>query len=401
MKLWDVESSLDPVVERYTVGDDYLVDRELVEYDCLASIAHARMLRKMGFLTAKEEEALTTVLQEAQELARQGRFEIRPEQEDCHTALEQFLVQRVGEAGKKIHTARSRNDQVLAALRLLYKARLQEIETLVGQFTRALAEFSKRWGKVPLPGYTHTRKAMPSTVGLWAGAFKEAMRDNRKALRWVRDLIDQSPLGTGAGYGLPVKVDRAFTARELGFARVQRNPLYVQNSRGKFEAAMVHVLALVHGDLNRLASDVILFSMPELGYFRLPAQICTGSSLMPHKQNPDVLELMRAHYHTILADEMAIATLVANLTSGYHRDLQLVKARVLSALRLTRQSLAVAAHVLPLFRVDAERCRQAMTPELFSAQRALMEAAKGKAFRDAYREEARRWRQEGPQETGS
>ncbi|MDZ7270254.1 MAG: lyase family protein [candidate division KSB1 bacterium] len=397
MKLWDDEASLDPEVERYTVGRDYLVDRELIEYDCLASMAHAKMLRKMGVLSSEEERALKEALEEARELARSGRFEIRPEQEDCHTALEQFLVTKVGEAGKKIHTARSRNDQVLAALRLLYKARLREIDQLAVGFAEALKVFSRRWRAVPIPGYTHTRKAMPSTVGLWAGAFLESLQDNRKALRWAQGLIDQSPLGTGAGYGLPVKIDRALTARELGFARVQRNPLYVQNSRGKFEASIVHVLSLFHYDLNRFASDVIFFSMPELGYFQLPREICTGSSLMPHKHNPDVFEIMRAHYHSILSDEVAIASLSANLISGYHRDLQLIKVRVLDALRVTADSLSIAARVLPRIEVDAQRCREAMTPELFSAQRVLLEAFKGTAFRDAYRDEAQLWRKRGGQ----
>ncbi|MGQ9559262.1 MAG: argininosuccinate lyase [Candidatus Oleimicrobiaceae bacterium] len=391
MKLWGSDAHLDPEVERFTVGDDYEVDRELVEYDCLASMAHAKMLRRMGVLSAKEERALLAALQEVRALAQRGAFEIRPEQEDCHTAIEEYLVRVAGEAGKKIHTARSRNDQVLAALRLLYKARLQEIEQGTEQLAQVLASFGARWEQVPLPGYTHTRKAMPSSVGLWAGAFAESMADNLDALRWVRKLIDQSPLGTGAGYGLPVQVDRDFTAKEMGFARVQQNPLYVQNSRGKFEAAILHVLTMVLADLNRLATDVIFFSMPELGYFRLPPELCTGSSLMPHKHNPDGFEMLRAHYHTVVADEYAVAGLVGNLISGYHRDLQLSKGRVLRALRVTRASVRMAAHVIPKIQVDQERCQQAMGAELYTVQKVLQETLRGRPFRDAYRNEARRW----------
>ncbi|MCR4440148.1 MAG: argininosuccinate lyase [bacterium] len=395
MKLWSDEGRLDPEVERYTVGDDYIVDRELVEYDCQASVAHAKMLRRLGVLTAEEEERLIVALHEIRDLARQGAFEIRPEQEDCHTAIEHFLVARVGEAGKKIHTARSRNEQVLAALRLLYKARLREIEERAQRLLAVFEAFAARWGPVPMPGYTHTRKAMPSTVGLWVGAFTEAMLDNLDALRWLFRLVDQSPLGTGAGYGLPIEVDRAFTAKELGFARVQQNALYVQNSRGKFEAAILHVLGMLLGDLNRLATDVILFSLPELGYFRLPTELCTGSSLMPHKQNPDVLEVLRAQYHVVVADEFAVATLSGNLISGYHRDLQLIKNKVLSALRATRESLDIAAHVASKIEVDEERCRKAMSDELYSVQRVLAEALRGKPFRDAHRNEARRWKEPG------
>ncbi|MBC7187449.1 MAG: argininosuccinate lyase [Calditrichaeota bacterium] len=395
MKLWSDGGRLDPKVERYTVGDDYIVDRELVEYDCQASVAHARMLRRMGVLSAEEEEALVAALDEIRALARQGRFEVRPEQEDCHTAIEQFLVAKVGEAGKKIHTARSRNDQVLVALRLLYKERLREIEEQAGRLLMVFKAFAERWGQVPMPGYTHTRKAMPSTVGLWIGAFAESMFDNLDAVRWVIRLVDQSPLGTGAGYGLPVEVDREFTAKELGFARVQQNALYVQNSRGKFEAAILHVLGMLLSDLNRLATDVILFSLPELGYFRLPAEVCTGSSLMPHKQNPDVFEVLRAQYHVVLADEFAVASLSSNLISGYHRDLQLIKSKVLSGLRITRESLEVAAHVVSKIEVDEERCRKAMSDELYSVQRVLAETLRGKPFRDAYRNEARRWQEPG------
>lgn len=391
MKLWGSDAHLDPEVEHFIVGDDYEVDRELVEYDCLASMAHAKMLRRMGVLSAEEERALLAGLQEVRGLAQRGAFEIRPEQEDCHTAIEEYLVRVVGEAGKKIHTARSRNDQVLAALRLLYQARLQEIEQRTEQLAQVLATLGARWEQVPLPGYTHTRKAMPSSVGLWAGAFAESMADNLDALRWVRKLIDQSPLGTGAGYGLPVQLDRDFTAKEMGFARVQQNPLYVQNSRGKFEAAILHVLTMVFADLNRLATDVIFFSMPELGYFRLPPELCTGSSLMPHKHNPDVFEMLRAHYHTVVADEYAVAGLVGNLISGYHRDLQLSKGRVLRALRLTSASVSVAAHVIPKIQVDEERCRQAMGAELYTVQQVLQETLRGRPFRDAYRNEARRW----------
>ncbi len=395
MKLWAKDSQLLPEIERFTAGEDVHLDQVLVPYDCRASMAHAKMLEKIGLLTPAESKALQSALEEIVRLHAEGKFQIRPDQEDCHTAIEEYLTEKLGDAGKKIHTGRSRNDQVLTALRLYYKDELEKLKSEVEALRKAFLQFGKRFGKIPLPGYTHTRKAMPSSIGLWIGAFADSMRDNLAAIRWVSQLIDQSPLGAGAGYGVPLPLDREFTASALGFSRVQKNPLYTQNSRGKFEASLLHVIGTVLLDLNRFASDVIFFSLPELGYLQLPETITTGSSIMSHKKNPDAFEILRGHYHRVLGHELTVRTLTANLISGYHRDLQLLKRPVMESFQLAHECLTVAHVLTENLQVDEARCRSAMTEELYSVHRVLEQVQQGIPFRDAYRNEAQRWRKKG------
>ena len=395
MKLWAKNSRLLPEIERFTAGEDVHLDQVLVPYDCRASAVHARMLQKIGVLTPFESEALQAALEEIIRLHAEGKFQIRPEQEDCHTAIEEYLTQKLGEIGKKIHTGRSRNDQVLTALRLYYKDELQKLRNEAGELIGAFEAFSERFGDVPLPGYTHTRKAMPSSVGLWVGAFVEAMQDNLRALDWVTGLVDQCPLGAGAGYGVPLPLDREFTAGELGFGRVQQNPLYTQNSRGKLEASLLHGMGLFLLDLNKFASDVIFFSQPELGFLELSEAVTTGSSIMPHKKNPDPFEILRAHYHRVLGNEMSVRSLAANLISGYHRDFQLLKRPVMDSFQMTHESLAATRLLVREITVNERRCREAMTEELYSVERAMQRVQQGKSFRDAYFEEAEKWRKKG------
>ena len=391
MRLWGKGKTVHEKILAFTVGDDPQLDRELIVYDCQASQAHARMLGEMGILTPREVEALCEVLSEIQRLAEQGKFKISPGEEDGHTAIENYLTDRLGETGKKIHTARSRNDQVLTALRLYYRHHLAEIEQHIRHLQTVLGNFSRRKGQIPLPGYTHTRKAMPTTVGQWAEAFREALKDDLQMLRAVKKLVDQSPAGSGAGYGIPLQIDRDMLAQQLGFSRLQKNPLYVQNSRGKFEASLLHMLGFVQFDLNRLASDLILFSLPELGYFELPTEMTTGSSIMPHKKNPDALELVRAYYHRLLGMEMELRSLIGNLISGYHRDLQLTKRPIMEAFHLVEQSLEIMALVFEKLEVREENCRRALTPELFATQEVYELVAQGVPFREAYRQIAQKW----------
>ncbi|MDE1864999.1 MAG: argininosuccinate lyase, partial [Candidatus Micrarchaeota archaeon] len=256
--------------------------------------------------------------------------------------------------GMKVHTARSRNDQSLTALRLYYKEELKETENLVLELIESLEAFKKKYGKTVLPGYTHTRKAMPSSIALWSGAFLDSMDNNLEILGSVLKLIDQSPLGSGAGYGVPIKIDRKFTAKELGFAKVQGNPIYVQNSRGKFEAAIVGALSQVMLDLNKIACDLILFSMPEFGYFILPRKFLTGSSMMPHKNNPDLLEILRGSYHVVNSYEFMIKGIAANLISGYNRDIQLTKGAIMKSFDISRESLGVAIMLFDNLSVDKD-----------------------------------------------
>ncbi len=384
MKLWEKGYSLNKEIEEFTVGNDYILDSKLVRYDCIASIAHAKMLNKIGILDNAELEKISAALNEIIKLDSVGKFIISKEDEDCHTAIEKYLTKKIGKAGKKIHMARSRNDQVATALRLYYKDSLNEISELANKFSSSLFLLKDRYRSVEIPGYTHMRKAMPSSIGMWADAFIESMSDNKRAISSAIELLDQSPLGTGAGYGLPMKVDRRLTAKLLKFSRVQKSPIYVQNSRGKFEFVILNAIAMIMFDLNKMASDIILFSMPEFGYFEIPREFCTGSSIMPHKMNPDVLELMRARYHQIAAAQAGVMGIASNLISGYNRDMQLTKGYVMDGIEAAKSSLKIASLIIKGLKVDRERCKEAMTKELYSVKDAYELAKKGVAFRDAY-----------------
>jgi len=385
MKLWDKGYNLEAAIERFTVGEDPQLDLELLPYDCRGSRAHARGLHRIGLLSAEELAGIERELAAIADDATAGRITIPLELEDCHTFIEDRLTRVLGETGKKIHAGRSRNDQVLTALRLLQRDRLTHIKDAVNLFRQALQGFIDRFGTVPLPGFTHTRKAMPSSVAMWAGAFRDALTDDLPLLEGVERLIDQSPLGTGAGYGMPLPLDRSFTSTEMGFSRVQENPIYAQLSRGKFELAIVQVLVQIMMDLNRLASDIILFSLPDFGWLKLPDRFCTGSSLMPQKKNPDVLELVRAGLHVVTSDQQRLQGIAGNMISGYHRDLQLTKKPLFEAFATTFDSLTVMTAVMNGLDVDPIRCRAAMTKELFATERACELVRQGMPFRDAYR----------------
>ena len=384
MKLWQKNYSLNKQVEKFTVGDDYKIDQKLVKYDCLASIAHAKMLNKIGILTKTECNKLIAVLNEIIKSDGRGEFVIKQEDEDCHTAIENYLIKKLRSIGKKIHTARSRNDQILTALRLYYKDEIKGIVQLVDELVKVLISFKDKHGTVEMPGYTHMRKAMPSSVGMWAESFIESMYDNKTLLLDMAKLVDQSPLGTGAGYGLPIEVDRKLTAELLGFKEIQKNPIYVQNSGGKFESSILHALSQITFDFNKMASDILVFSTPEFGYFELPSKLCTGSSIMPHKKNPDVLELLRAKYHQIVSYEFEVKSVIGNLISGYNRDLQLTKEPMINGFEITKECLGVMRLFLEKLQVNRENCKKAMTKELYAAEKAYKLVEKGIPFRDAY-----------------
>ncbi len=385
MKLWDKGAPLNEQVEAFTVGEDYLLDALLVPYDCAASKAHAQMLAGAGILDETELADLLAGLDEIVRLHAAGEFVIRPADEDCHTAIESFLTDKYGQAGKKIHTARSRNDQVLTAMRLYEKDALADIASAIDELIGAIDHQRKQHGQVALPGFTHTRKAMPASVDMWFGAYAAALADDNKLLSTVREIIDQSPLGSGAGFGVPMEIDRQATAEAMGFAAVQPT-MYCQHSRGKFEAIIIDALAQVMADLARMAGDLILFSMDTFGFFSLPGELCTGSSIMPHKKNPDVLELIRGHYAGVLGAGVTVKTLTAGLISGYHRDMQLTKGPTMQALTTTGQCLAMMRLVFEELQVNADRCEAAMTDELQATARVYELVRGGMAFRDAYRQ---------------
>ncbi len=390
MKLWNVYK-LNKEIEDFTVGEDYILDQKLVKYDCIGSMAHAEMLGKIGVFKEEEVKKIVKELNNIIQLAKVGKFKILQEEEDCHTAIENYLTKKLGDLGKKIHTGRSRNDQVLTALRLCYKDDLENCMKLIRDFIEAMREFVKKYGKIKLPGYTHTRKAMPSSIALWGDSFIESMEDNLTLINFVFKLVNQSPLGTGVGYELPIKVDRRYVSKLLGFKKIQKNPIYTQNSRGKFESTILHSLSQVMFDLNKMANDLITFTIPELGYFEIPPEFCTGSSIMPQKQNPDVLELLRAKYYTILSYESQIKTLIGNLLSGYNRDLQLTKEPTMRALEITKKSLSIAKLIIENLKVNEEKCKKGLTEEIYATERVYKLVEKGVPFRKAYQKISKKY----------
>lgn len=385
-KLWEKGYDLDSLIEEFTVGEDYLVDMKLIKYDVKASIVHAEMLEKMGYLERHEFIKIKEALEELLTLVESGKFCIDPEEEDSHTAIENFLVQKLGEAGKKIHTARSRNDQVLTALRLLYKDELKDVCRHLKGLRSVLRNFAKKYGHIKFAGFTHTRKAMPANFRMWGMALCDALKDDEIMINLAIRLIDQSPLGTGAGYGVPIKIDRNYIANRLGFSKVQRNPIYSQNSRAKFDYLILHCLSQVSYDLNRFASDIIFFSLPDIGYLIIPENLCTGSSIMPQKMNPDPVELVRAYHSRIISKALESALISMNLISGYHRDMQLLKITVLETFKDIKDMLRVTCRIFEKIQVNGNKCKESLTEEVMATQevyRLLME--KGMSFRDAYR----------------
>ena len=385
-KLWDKGGRLDPMVERFTVGDDRRHDRKLLKADAVASLAHADMLGAIGILTASERAGLRDALQAALAEIDAGRFRIGDDEEDGHSALERFLTRRAGDAGKKIHTGRSRNDQVIAALRLYTREWLLDFRASVAELAAALIDFAVLHERTPMAGRTHMQPAMPSTVGLWAAAFAEALIDDADLIACSYRRNDRSPLGAAAGYGAPLPVDRAMVAKALGFAGVQNNVLYVNTSRGALEAQVVEAAGCVCGTLARLAWDLLLFTLPEIGCFRLPEELTTGSSIMPQKRNPDLLELVRAKAAFVDGQAATIRSIVHHLPSGYHRDLQQTKGPFLTALEEAAGIVLVMRLAVARLAVDRGRLRAGCTPELMATDRVYGLVAQGAAFRDAYRQ---------------
>ena len=385
MKLWKKSYNLDEKVENYTVGNDYLLDNKLLKYDCEASIAHAKMLHKINILTNDEINSLVQELENIVRLHEKGEFIIKKSDEDCHTAIENHLTEKLGEAGKKIHTARSRNDQVLTALRLYYLDNLEFIKNQTDEFTQTLETKSKEFEGIKIPGFTHTRKAMVTSIDVWINAFHDSMSDNQKFLENVQNIVSQSPLGTGAGYGIPLKLERQFTSDLLGFQIPQKNPIYTQNSRGKFEALILSLLTYIMFDLNKLANDLILFSMPGIDFFKLPDEFTTGSSIMPQKKNPDVMEIMRGNYHKVLSLEMRIKSMMSNLIMGYHRDFQLFKEAIMEAFDVTIESMDIAEHVMKNLVINKDVCEKHIDDEVRATEKVYKLVEEGVAFRDAYR----------------
>ncbi len=387
--LWGNGLPLDAAIHRFTVGDDPVVDLALAPHDALGSAAHARMLAHVGLLKQEEARALVGALKALHDEARAGAFTIRPEQEDGHTALEAALVQRVGEAGKRIHLARSRNDQVLLAVRLLLREEVLGLGARAVELAGTFLDFAQAHQGVAMPGYTHLRRAMPSTFGMWGMAFAEGLLEELEALRGVWARIDRCPLGAAAGFGVPLPIDREYVAALLGFSRVQRSPIDAQNGRGRHEAAVLGWGCSVAGTLEKWLWDVQLYSTDEFGFLALPEAFTTGSSIMPQKKNPDVVELARARCRELRGLAHQVEAVAGGLPSSYHRDFQLLKRPTLAALSSLRELLDVLARLVPALQVKADAAARACDDSLYAAHHAYALVAQGMAFRDAYRQVGR------------
>ncbi len=384
-RLWDKGEPLDARVLHYTAGDDHALDDRLVAYDVRASIAHAEMLRAQGLLTGADLDAIRVGLAELALEHAAGSWRVTLEDEDCHTALESRLVERIGEAGERVHLGRSRNDQVLVALRLYLRDAITALAGGAEEVAGTLDGVAARYPDLALPGYTHLQRAMPSSVPLWAGGFAAEIRDDAAGLRGVSRRNEKNPLGSAAGYGVPrLPIDREATRAALGFAEVHAPVTAVQLSRGKAEAQALFEIALLMGDLGRLASDLVLWNTEEFGFVALPAALTTGSSIMPQKRNPDVFELVRGRTATAQACLFEALAITAKLPSGYHRDLQLLKAPLFRGIDLASATLAVLAGALPQLAFRPERI--VLSPDLDAAERAYALVLElGIPFREAYR----------------
>ena len=384
-RLWDKGAPLDARVLNYTAGDDHQLDERLVRYDIQASIAHAEMLGEQGLVSPDDVATIRTALEGIGDEHARGLWHVTLEQEDCQTAIENRLTMRIGATGGRLHAGRSRNDQVLAALRLYLGDAAEALCTGAIAVAAALDALAARDGAVELPGYTHMQQAMPSTVALWALGFAAEIRDDAEGLRQCRRRIAKNPLGSAAGYGTPnLNVSREATRRRLGFAEIHEPVTAVQLSRGKAEAQLLFEITLLAQDTGRLAADLLLFYTQEFGFVSLPDEFTTGSSIMPQKRNPDVFELIRGRSTVAQAALFEVLGITQKLTSGYHRDLQLIKQPLFRAIDSCRQTLDILPSALDGVRFRPENIR--LDPGINAAAEAnALVAREGIPFREAYR----------------
>ncbi len=384
-KLWQTKSTkLHPLVEKYTVGNDYILDMRLLPFDIQASKAHAAALVKAKILTKAEYAKLSKALNEILKLRQDGKFVIKQSDEDCHTAIEGHLVEKLGDLGKKIHTCRSRNDQVLVATRLYSRKKIKQISAELIKLEKVFLAMAKRYEFIPMPGYTHTRRAMPSSVGHWAAAYFEELTNDHKLLETAYWLNDQNPMGAAAGFGVNMPLDRNLTTKLLGFKRVQVNSLYCVNSRGTTESYILSVLTKIMMTLGRLANEMIWFTTPEYNFFHLPPEFTTGSSIMPQKRNPDIFEIVRSNVNVIVALQTQVKDISKNLISGYNRDTQLTKEPLIKGMGIARRSLEVVALVMSGIKPNKPVLMKSLAPEFFAVHEANRLVKEGMPFRDAY-----------------
>ena len=384
MKLWDKGYAIEQAIEQFTVGRDRELDLFLAPWDVLGTMAHIRMLCHIGLLEEEELHTLSKELKQIYQEIQQGKFTIEEGIEDVHSQVELMLTRRLGDTGKKVHSGRSRNDQVLLDLKLFFRQAIREVVEETNRLFTTLQGLSEKHKAVLIPGYTHLQIAMPSSFGLWFGAFAESLVDDVVFLKAVYQVADQNPLGSAAGYGSSFPLDRSMTTKLLGFSQMSYNVVYAQMGRGKTEKLLAFALASLASTLNKLAADVSLYMSQNFSFISFPKELTTGSSIMPHKKNPDVFEIMRAKTNRLQALPNEIGHITTNLPSGYHRDLQLTKESLLPAIEDMKACLYMADFMLQQIEVNTDILDDPMYDYLFSVERVNQEVLSGLPFREAY-----------------
>jgi len=385
-KLWQKQSEVNKSIERFTVGNDRVLDMQLAYFDVIGSMAHVKMLMEIGILTSEEQKKIHKSLLDVLEKIENNRYSIQEGVEDIHSQVELTLTDLLGDTGKKIHTGRSRNDQVLLDLKLYMRHQISELADLTGSLFSQLIGLSNRYQGVLLPGYTHFQMAMPSSFGLWFGAFAESLADDMVLLRAAFDIINRNPLGSAAGYGSSFPLNRQRTTDLMGFDSMNYNAVYAQMGRGKAEKTLAVALSSFADTVGKLAYDVCLYMGQNFAFISFPEEYTTGSSIMPHKKNPDVFEIIRGKCNQLksLVNEMNL--LISNLPSGYHRDSQLLKERLFNGIESMKECLSMTAFMLDKIRVNEKILEDDKYSYLFSVERVNELVMQGKTFRDAYRE---------------
>ena len=385
-KLWEKNVQVDQEVDRFTVGKDREMDLYLAKYDVLGSMAHITMLERIGLLTADELQTLLAALREIYKVADRGEFVIEEGIEDVHSQVELMLTRSLGDMGKKIHSGRSRNDQVLLDLKLFTRAQIQELVAAVTDLFEVLIAQSNRYQAVLMPGYTHLQVAMPSSFGLWFGAYAESLVDDLQLLQAAYRVCNRNPLGSAAGYGSSFPLNRQLTTDLLGFDSLDYNVVYAQMGRGKMERTVAFAMAGIAATLSKLAFDACMFNSQNFGFIKLPDQFTTGSSIMPHKKNPDVFELTRAKCNKIQGLPQQITLISNNLPSGYFRDLQIIKEVFLPAFDELKDCLRMATHMLRELKVNEHILDDERYALMFSVEEVNRRVLAGVPFRDAYKQ---------------